>query len=208
MTDPYRIRPPEVWVQARDSYLAGLDAESVCRRYDLGLSAFRRRARKYGWRRADQADPAAGAPDLSIYADFHEADEIETARLRYLHALEHGRPMEAVRWRRLWLDLCEENRNWLEALFPDRPPEEVRAQVAAARARDESPEEVRLLSTPGVDSSDEPESEPAPSDPVRVEKVHDVHSIFSRVHNLEDARLSKRAARRRRGRGGHRQGGP
>ena len=208
MTETYRIRSAQTWVQARDAYLAGMDAETVCRRYDLGLSAFRRRARKYGWRRIDQGDPAPGGLDLSIYADLTEDEEIETARLRYLHALEQGRPMEALRWRRLWQDLREESNDWLATLFPGRPPEEIRARVALARSRDESAEEVRLLSAPRATSRDEPQSEPAPPDPARVEKVHDVHSIFSGVHISDDARPSKRAARRRRGREGRQRGGP
>ena len=45
MTDAYRIREAAVGAKARTDYLSGLSAEAVCRRHDLGLSAFRRRAR-------------------------------------------------------------------------------------------------------------------------------------------------------------------
>ena len=202
MTDPYRIRSPEVWIQARDDYVAGLDAEAVCRRHDLGLSAFRRRARKYGWRRKDQADPKPAAFDLTIYDDLNEEDEMDTARLRYLHALECGRPMEALRWRRLWRELCDENDAWLDLLYPDEPPARVRDRVAAAPKRDETEEEVRILSASPADPAPqaEPQGEVAPSDSAPREKVHDVHSIFSGVHISTPARPSKRAARRQRGR--------
>ena len=53
----YRVRSQQIWDLARDDYLAGEPARIVCRRYDLGLSAFRIRARKAGWRRQDQDDP-------------------------------------------------------------------------------------------------------------------------------------------------------
>ena len=49
----YRVRSQEIWDLARDDYLAGKPARIVCRRYDLGLSAFRIRARKGEWRRGD-----------------------------------------------------------------------------------------------------------------------------------------------------------
>jgi len=57
MTDAYGIRSPETWAEARDAYLAGEAADSVCRRFDLGLTAFRTRAREQGWRRSDLDDP-------------------------------------------------------------------------------------------------------------------------------------------------------
>ena len=66
MTEPYRIREAAIWAQARTDYLSGLSAEAVCRRHDLGLSAFRRRARKYGWRRSDQVEPPPGELDLNL----------------------------------------------------------------------------------------------------------------------------------------------
>lgn len=100
MTTPYRIRDAEVWARARDDYLAGMDAESVCRRYDLGLSCFRRRARKFGWRRLDQAAPSPGG-ELAIYADIDINEQIDIVYRRFNQALEAGRALEAVRWRRL-----------------------------------------------------------------------------------------------------------
>jgi hypothetical protein len=141
MTEPYRIRSPETWAQARDDYLAGLDAESVCRRHDLGLSAFRRRARKYGWRRVDQDDPAPRDPDrdldLSIYDDVTAEEQIRMARQRFTRALDHGRPMEAARWRRLWRELCAETQALDADLFPGMGRAEV-AALLAADARDDA----------------------------------------------------------------------
>lgn len=60
MRRPYTVRSAQYWDQARDAYLAGETADAVCRRFNLGLSAFRKRARAHGWRRQDQpADSAA-----------------------------------------------------------------------------------------------------------------------------------------------------
>ena len=88
MTDAYRIREARIWAQARADYLSGLSAEAVCRRHDLGLSAFRRRARKYGWRRSDQVEPPPGELDLNLYADLDMDDLARTARLRFAEAFD------------------------------------------------------------------------------------------------------------------------
>ena len=52
----YRVRPEEVWQKAKREYLDGYSAEAVCAEFDLGLSAFRQRARREGWRRSDAAE--------------------------------------------------------------------------------------------------------------------------------------------------------
>ena len=208
MTYPYRIHAPEVWAQARDDYLAGLEAEAVCRRHDLGLSAFRRRARKYGWRRVDQTDPKPAGPNLAIYDDLTPDEEVEMARLRFVHALEQGRPMEAIRWRRLWKEMKAEADAMDALLFPGEEKYTFRLHLADDPLGDETEEEFLLLSADPDDVLDEPLGEPAPSDPAPVENVHDVHSIFSRVHNSDLPRPSKRAGRRRRGRERRREGDP
>jgi hypothetical protein len=207
MTYPYRIHSPEVWVQARDDYLAGLDAEAVCRRHDLGLSAFRRRARKYGWRRRDQDGSAPARLDLTIYDDLTIGEEVETARLRFVQALERGRPMEAVRWRRLWKEMQAELEALAALVMPDEEPPTFRFHLADEPLGDETENEEALLLVapePVQSPSHQPEVEPAPADPARVENVHDVHSIFSGVHISDAPRPSKRAARRRRAREGPR----
>jgi hypothetical protein len=172
MTETYRIRSVDTWIRARDDYLAGLDAEAVCRRYDVGLSAFRRRARKYGWRRIDQDDPSPGDPGLSIYADIDADDQVETARLRFVQALSHGKATEAMRWRRLWLELRDQIDAIDAELFPGQSRAQINALLAADAADDdETEEEALLLAMP-------PREHPS-SGPASVEKVHDVHSIFS-----------------------------
>ncbi len=150
MTDPYRIRSIDTWARARDDYLSGMAAETVCRRHDLGLSAFRRRARRHGWRRADQIEPPPGETDLSIYADLGADDQIETARLRFAQALEQGRATEARRWRRLWLELRDESAALDADLFPELDAAGIRAVIAAdSEAEDRREDHYLGLAPPG-----------------------------------------------------------
>lgn len=148
MTEPYRIQPAATWVQARDDYLSGMSAETVCRRHDLGLSAFRRRARKYGWRRMDQDDPPPGEVDLSIFNDLTDDDQVELARLRFIEALNHGKSTEARRWRRLWLELRDAAEAFDAEFFRGMSPAEIAAFRAAPRDDDESGQEALLLGPP------------------------------------------------------------
>ena len=97
-----RIRPDSVWNDAREDYLVGFTAEEVCRRHDLGLSAFRARAQREGWRRADQPapDPVDDALDLDAPAASRE-QAIDKAWRRVDAALDAGRSADAMRWMRI-----------------------------------------------------------------------------------------------------------
>lgn len=124
MTEGYRIRSEDTWALARDDYLAGDTAEQVCARFDLGVSAFNKRARAKGWRRIDQPDPDPideGAVDLP------EADLpalAEHALRRMDAAARRGRVAEALRWQRFHDNL---------AAGLDRRAEADRRAAAAAR---------------------------------------------------------------------------
>jgi hypothetical protein len=144
MTDVYRIRAAQIWAQARADYLSGLSAEAVCRRHDLGLSAFRRRARKYGWRRSDQVQPPPGEIDLDLYSDLDMDDLARTARLRFAEAVESGRATDARRWRRLADDLARESRDFDADFFKGQSREEVRACLAQMRREIEEEDEALL----------------------------------------------------------------
>ncbi|MEN5363754.1 hypothetical protein [Brevundimonas intermedia] len=149
MAHVYRIHSAETWVQARDDYLAGYSAETVCRRYGLGLSAFRQRARKYGWRRSDQVAPPPGEADLSLYADVNLEAQIEMAGLRFIEALEVGKAVEARRWRRLWLELDDTRAQIRAAMMEHMTPMEMAAFITAAPAEEpETEDEARLLPIP------------------------------------------------------------
>lgn len=174
---PYRIRSADVWTQAREDYLSGMTAEAVCRRHDLGLSAFRRRARRHGWRRQDQEAPA-GADDLALYDDLGLDDQMETARRRYLQALEQGRAVDAARWRRLWRELEAESHAVIADLYRGLAPAEIADQRQADRLEleaAEAEEDATLLLGPPVRPS-------LPGPGASSENVHDVHSVFSGTH--------------------------
>ena len=96
----HRIRTPETWDSARAAYLAGESAQSVCERFDLGLSAFRDRARREGWRRADAPDPDPPADDdlFNDPAPLPSREEMMDTLWRIAaRALRHGRTAEAHR---------------------------------------------------------------------------------------------------------------
>lgn len=182
---PYRIRSADAWARAREDYLAGMPAEAVCRRHDLGLSAFRRRAARHGWRRADQDDPA-GTDDLALYDDLGLDDEVVTARRRYLQALEQGRSVEAARWRRLWLELSAQSRAINADLYPGLGPARIAALIEADRREAEAEEEAEAaalsLGQPVPPSLSAPD---APAPDAQDGNVHDVHPTFSSAHFAE-----------------------
>ncbi len=189
MTEPYRIRSADTWARARDDYLAGMAAETVCSRHDLGLSAFRRHARRGGWRRVDLDDAAPVETDLTIYEDIDLDEQVVLARLRFVQALHHGRAWEAARWRRLWHELHREKDAFDADFLAGMSPEEIDALLIAEAAELEAEDE-DLDPLP-------PEPEPAPAGPgngrpdvhgglsgeprksplrlTRPENVHDVH---------------------------------
>ena len=111
MTETYRIRSPETWAQARDDYLFGHSAEQVCRRYDLSLRTFRRRARQEGWRRIDHADPdplVEGEEHLHLFEDYDARELARIAHLRMAAAIVRGDALEATGWRRIHTTLKAE----------------------------------------------------------------------------------------------------
>lgn len=121
------VHSPEIWTQARRDYLAGDSTEQVCGRYGLKERTFRDRARREGWRKADQPDPPP-VPD-----DDPEADQpvdcaalAEDALVRVRRALRLGRAGEAASWMRLHEKLAAR----LEA---DREAGRRRERVARSR---------------------------------------------------------------------------
>ncbi|MFN3814866.1 hypothetical protein [Brevundimonas sp.] len=96
----HRMRSPQTWDAARQAYMEGGAARDICDRYDLSLSAFRTRARREGWRRADMADPDPALEDVddddSPRPSFE--DMAEMAARRAARALRQGRAGETQRW--------------------------------------------------------------------------------------------------------------
>ena len=99
---PRRIRPDQTWDAAREDYLAGASAEEVCRRHDLGLSAFKVHARQGGWRRIDQPAPDPIEDDLDLDTPPEPRERmLDKAWRRVSLALDTGRSTEAMRWMRV-----------------------------------------------------------------------------------------------------------
>jgi hypothetical protein len=101
----YRIRSDETWARARDAYLAGETAEEVAFRFDLSMATLRERARKEGWRRADQDDPEAEErlDDRwgHISDDEGYASLAERALYQLRRAMAQGRGGAAASWMRV-----------------------------------------------------------------------------------------------------------
>ena len=96
----YRIRTEDVWDHARTDYLGGEPALVVCARYDLGLSALRKRARDEGWRRQDQPDPLIEPMRMPVMHDSEVGDMMDEALRRSLELAADGRIDQAGRWLR------------------------------------------------------------------------------------------------------------
>lgn len=172
MTEAYRIRSDETWADAREDYLTGFSAEEVCRRYDIGLSALRRRAREEGWRRRDQADPNIADDDLDVFEDVSPFDLVEMAWRRLTAAVARGQGTEAARWQRIHADL------------------HARAEAELTAARDDDAHVQRQAT---LDPAQRWFRKPRLT--LAGENVHDVHSKF--LPRPDEGPLS-RAERRRR----------
>jgi hypothetical protein len=103
-------RGAEVWAAARDLYLDGASAPEVCERFGIGLSTFRDRAAREGWRRADVADalpPPAPAWSEAAEAALETDPEVVADRAwrSAARAVAQGRVHEARRWTRLARDM-------------------------------------------------------------------------------------------------------
>ena len=105
----YRVRPEEVWQKAKREYLDGYSAEAVCAEFDLGLSAFRQRARREGWRRSDAAE-GEPACEATAFPPEPEAapptDELVDMAWRSMaQAIRRGKVYEARAWMKLHAEL-------------------------------------------------------------------------------------------------------
>lgn len=104
----YRVRSDDTWAKAREAFLGGMAGREVCERFGLGRSAFWDRARKEGWRRADQPDPEtdldADLDQLDADPFLSPADLAALAWQRAKRAVLRGSLREALGWRRVHRD--------------------------------------------------------------------------------------------------------
>ena len=117
-----RSAPDHVWARVRVAYLAGTSAAEACRIFGVGLTAFRDRAAREGWRRMDQvwAPPPnrMEAWDEGVVLDDRVQGDLDKIHLRQLSFVAHRRMMravlrgdaaEALRWRRVRVAMEEED---------------------------------------------------------------------------------------------------
>lgn len=170
-----RVLSGETWDAARAAFLAGESASEVCGRFGLGLSAFKQRARREGWRRSDQPDPdprsARDDEDLEEElealgsADFeHMADR--AARLAQ-RAILLGELTAADRWTRLHARL---------APLADETRCRRDSETTMRGGRREAVGDVHLVHSvhPQSERASAPGTEATAAD---VHAVHSVHSI-------------------------------
>jgi len=104
----YRRVSEAAWARARDDYLAGDAAETVCARHGLALSTFRQRAKAGSWRRIDQPDPEPVDLEAEVAAGLLDyAEMARHALVRLNRAVLRGRAAEAAGWMRLHMRLSD-----------------------------------------------------------------------------------------------------
>ena len=172
----YRRVSEAVWDRARNDYLDGDAAETVCARHGLALSTFRQRARAGGWRRIDRPDPepvdleaeaAAGLPDY--------AEMARHALVRLNRAVLGGRAAEAAGWMRLHIRLSDLARA-ADATPPPSPPP--------------SPDPSPGPATPDPEPASRPPAEPAKTgktpapEALAAAKARTVHTLVRAVTAL------------------------
>ena len=113
----YAVRSEEVWTRAREDYLRGDSASTVCERHGLARSTFRGRAARDGWRRADQPDHVR-TRHIAVIGDLNELTFFDFSQMAYMRlrdSLLTGRAGECEGWLRLHNAL-------LSASFDHDPP--------------------------------------------------------------------------------------
>lgn len=183
----YRVRSQEVWDMARKDYLAGEPARIVCRRYDLGVSAFRVRARKAGWRLQDQDDPDMYDPavELEDIEDIDLSAMALSARRRLQLSLMDGEATDALRWLKIFETLLS-----LAAETPAEPRPAETGNVHRLHP-DFSPAASNLDE---VDSL-HPVFDDAGSEPDEVHTLHPVLTPAPQPLNRAERRRLRRAGR-------------
>lgn len=175
-------RTDQTWDAAREAYLAGESAETVCERFHLNLNTFRTRSRKKGWRRCDQPDPEPFEPvptgDLPL-PDMEETFRIASARVT--HAVQQGRIEEALKWGRI-MNLALRDRD-VRARLEVRAAEiqrrmEMKGAVSAMRGLHDTYRDYNRTVRADLDAREaaiEARESAAPASPVS----HSSHPVFA-----------------------------
>lgn len=205
-------RSDQTWDAAREAYLAGQSAETVCERFHLNLNTFRKRSRKQAWRRCDQPDPEpfeiVATEDLPL-PDMEETFRIASARVT--HAVQQGRIEEALKWGRI-MNLALRDRD-VRSRLEVRAAEierrmEMKGAVSAMRGLHNAYADYRHTVSADLDAREavmkarEAAAKPTPP----ISEVHCVHPVFAAPpptlsppppQTRADRRRALREARRR-----------
>lgn len=152
----YTVRSEEIWLQAREDYLRGDSASTVCRRHGLARSTFRGRAARDGWRRADQADPVRSRR-IAVVGDLDDMTFFDFSQMAYMRlqdALMNGRGTECESWLRLYKAL-------VDASWEHDPP--TGWELDPLDCLDRSSEDPGSSLTPGIHPRPETPAPPASS---------------------------------------------
>lgn len=201
MTEPHRIRAEELWDQARDAYLAGEAAASVCARFGLTLRTFRARAAKHHWRRADQppSEPLDYLEDADEDVEIDDAELRRMARSRMAAAARRGLATEALRWAR-FVDAVTRHAETDERLVRDRARQEARDQHRADHDANRTSAELLRNATASARSM-EREARALLATDRAATALHDLHDLHPNSPDAETERpeppVLNRADRRR-----------
>jgi hypothetical protein len=156
----HRKHGPRVWDWARADYEGGQPASVICKTYNSGLSTFRERAAREGWRRCD-AEPEmlpADADRLDALSD-NDDDPHALALLawkRFALSLRDGDRLGARAWLRLHREMRTEMRHILDDIALDE-------EYAALRTRGPDPDRQDDGAPTGAPSGGEPEEGGSPA---------------------------------------------
>ena len=169
------------WAAAKAEYLAGAEAEAVCRRHDIRTAYFLRLAGEQGWRRPDPAPPSpdpapaaqneplvipetpqasSGTPQPSGLTAAQMADK---AWAMLSAAVAAGRLIEVRGWLRLYKDLKPIVREEAEAERRARMDRDAAALRAAEQAPDEAVAPPLHCFSPSECNDPRPNPTPSPS---------------------------------------------
>lgn len=188
------------WHVLREDYLAGSPARVLCENYGVPLSTFRARARREGWRRADQPEPAAAAPPEPDDEPFDPDLLVTRARAHLRRAVTAGDALGALRWMKLveqLTDFAGRERCVRARHAPDPRQAEKDAREAAWRRREAAeagaPTDLPPDTAQPLDSPPPPEARLDPesnTDPSRIleqpiDPAEDFETLYDQLDSLD-----------------------
>jgi hypothetical protein len=177
----HRSYGPKVWERARAEYEGGQPASLICKAYGIGLSTFRERAAREGWRRCD-AEPdmsPADADRLDALGDTDDDPHALTlmAWRRFALAVRDGDRLAARAWLRLHRELGREMRE----LWEDMELGDEYARLRRAELEEEPVASFSLTARDEDGAASEGSAADSPAgDPDQLDGLDDLDGVFHR----------------------------